>query len=191
LSPEANAKPSEFADLWSKDRDLQNAAFYSVIDATDQPVAWAYDVWDEVVSNLKHEDNHNRAIAAQVLCNLAKSDPDSRILSDFEYLLEVTRDHRFVTARHCLQSLWKIGIAGNDQLDLFLRGLRNRFLECVDEKNSTLIRHDILKALRDVYDISGDSSIKDTAHTLIQTENDPKGRAKYRTLWKNALPSDA
>jgi hypothetical protein len=156
-----------------------------VITATDQPVAWAYDVWDEVVSNLEHEDNHNRAIAAQVLCNLAKSDPDRRIQSDFGRLLDVTRDHRFVTARHCLQSLWKIGVAGDDQLGLFLRGAQTRFVECGDEKNSTLIRHDILKALRDVYDISGDSSIRETAHALIQTEKDPKYRAKYQTLWKN------
>jgi hypothetical protein len=48
-----------------------------------------------------------------------------------------------------------------------------------------LIRHDILKALRDVYDISGDDSIRKTAHALIQTELDPKYRAKYQTLWKN------
>jgi hypothetical protein len=191
LSPEENTKPAEFADLWTEDRDLQNAAFYSVIAATDQPVPWAYDVWDEVVSNLTHEDNHNRAIAAQVLCNLAKSDPDSRILSAFESLLEVTRDHRFVTARHCLQSLWKIGVAGDDELDRFLRGVNTRFLECVEEKNSTLIRHDIIKALRDVYDVLGVSSIRETAHALIQTENDPKYRAKYQHLWKNALPSDA
>ena len=171
--------------MWSKDRDLQNAAFTSVITATDEQVAWAYDVWVEVVSNLGHEDNHNRAIAAQVLCNLAKSDPDRRILSDFERLLEVTRDDRFVTARHCLQAVWKIGVAGDAQLDLLLRGLQTRFDECGEEKNSTLIRHDILKAIRDVYEVSGHGSIRETALALIQTENDPKYRAKYQTLWKN------
>jgi len=180
-----NTKPTEFADLWSKDRDLQNAAFYSVIDATDQPVAWAYDVWDEVVSNLKHEDNHNRAIAAQVLCNMAKSDPDRRILRDFEGLLDVTRDHRFVTARHCLQSLWKVGVAGDDQLDLLIRGLQTRFAECGDEKNSTLIRHDIIKSLRDLFDTTGDKAIREVAQALIQTEDDPKYQAKYQALWRN------
>ena len=41
---------------------------------TSQPVDWADDVWEEVVANLTHKDNHNRAIAAQVLCNLARSD---------------------------------------------------------------------------------------------------------------------
>ncbi len=163
---------------------MQNAAFYSVIAATDHPVTWAYDVWDEVVSNLDHEDNHNRAIAAQVLPNLAKSDPDHRIVNDFESLLEVSRDHKFVTARHCLQSLWKIGVAGADQRSLLIEGLRNRFVESGDEKNSTLIRFDIIKALRDVYEVSADATLREVAQDLIQTEADPKYQAKYQALWK-------
>ena len=81
---------------------------------TCKPVDWAYDLWNEVVENLSHKDNHNRAIAAQVLCNLAKSDPEGRILKDFDTLLAVTRDARFVTARHCLQALWKVGAAGKN-----------------------------------------------------------------------------
>ena len=64
-------------NLWSADRELQNKAFSLVLDATDKPVDWAYEVWDDVVKNLTHKDNHNRAIAAQVLCNLAKSDPNN------------------------------------------------------------------------------------------------------------------
>jgi hypothetical protein len=155
-----------------------------VIAASDQPVAWAYEVWDEVISNLKHEDNHNRAIASQILCNLARSDPDCRIVGDFEDLLDVIRDHRFVTARHCLQSLWKVGVAGSEQLNLLIDGLRTRFVECGDEKNSTLIRHDVIKALRDVYQVSGDTTLREVAHALIQTEEDPKYRAKYQALWK-------
>ena len=74
-------------NLWSADRELQNKAFTYILKATDKPVDWAYDAWDTVVANLKHKDNHNRAIAAQVLCNLAKSDPKGRILKDFDALL--------------------------------------------------------------------------------------------------------
>jgi len=55
-----------------------------------------------MVESLTHMDNHVRAIAAQVLCNLARSDPENRILKDFDALLAVTKDERFVTARHCL-----------------------------------------------------------------------------------------
>src|SRR4030065_6261 len=92
-------------NLWSEDREMQNKAFFQILEATDKPVDWAYDVWDEMIANLSHKDNHNRAIAAQILCNLAKSDPRNRMLRDLDALLAVTRDERFVTAQHCLQSM--------------------------------------------------------------------------------------
>jgi hypothetical protein len=71
-------------NLWSEDRDLQNKAFFYITEATNKPVDWGYDVWDEMVKNLSHKDNHNRAIAAQILSNLAKSDPKNRMLKDFD-----------------------------------------------------------------------------------------------------------
>jgi len=84
-------------NLWSEDRQLQNNAFLTILKLTDKPVDWAYEAWDELLANLTHRDNHNRAIAAQVLCNLAKSDPKERILKDFDHLLIVTKkDERFV-----------------------------------------------------------------------------------------------
>ncbi len=123
-------------NLHSEDRELQNKAFHYVLDETDKPVDWAYGVWDEMVETLKHRDNHQRAIAAQVLCNLAKSDPKNRMLTDFSALLTVTRDERFVTARHCLQSLWKIGVAGKEQQNKLVNGLAGRFKECAAEKTA-------------------------------------------------------
>ncbi len=39
-------------NLRSQDRDLQNKAFFYVLDETNQPVDWAYDVWDELVATL-------------------------------------------------------------------------------------------------------------------------------------------
>src|SRR5260370_33460262 len=116
-------------NLRSLDRDLQNKAFSYVLDVTNQSVDWAYEVWDELVATLKHKDNHHRAIAAQVLCNLAKSDPEKRMLTDFEALLAVTKDERFVTARHCLQAIWKVGTAGPQQQHKLVDGLAGRFPE--------------------------------------------------------------
>ena len=110
--------------LHAEDKGLQNEgrtlsasakAFLYLLEETAKPVDWAYDVWDERVATLKHKDNRQRAIAAQVLCNLAKSDPNKRMLKDFSALLAATKDERFVTARHCMQALWKVGLAGRDQ----------------------------------------------------------------------------
>jgi len=138
-------------NLRSADRGLQNQAFLNILAATDKPVDWAYEVWDEMVESLTHKDNHVRAIAAQVLCNLARSDPENRMLKDFDALLAVTKDERFVTARHCLQALWKVGAAGKQQQTKLVDGLAGRFEECITEKNSTLIRYDIIQGLKNLY----------------------------------------
>ena len=175
---------AHLSNLWTEDRDLQNKAFSYFMEATDKRVDWAYEIWDEMLANLKHKDNHNRAIAAQILSNLAKSDPKNRILKDFKALLAVTKDERFVTARHCMQSLWKIGIAGEKQKKIYLEGMQRRFRECISEKNCTLIRYDILQSLRNVYDQGTDVKIREKALAWIETEKDPKYRRKYATLWK-------
>jgi hypothetical protein len=171
-------------NLWSSDRELQNAAFTYVREITEKPVDWAYEAWDTVVANLTHKDNHNRAIAAQVLCNLAKSDPQQKILKDFDALLNVTRDERFVTARHCMQALWKMGAAGDEQRSLLVKGLETRFEECITEKNCTLIRFDIIQGLRNLYDASKDETVKAAALEWIEREADLKYRKKYAGLWK-------
>jgi hypothetical protein len=171
-------------DLYSSDKALQNAAYSYLMDTTSRPVDWAYDVWDKLVESLRHKDNHVRAIAAQVLCNLAVSDPEKRILKDFNALLAVTKDERFVTARHCLQALWKIGLAGQEQKLLVVKGLSKRFEECMVEKNGTLIRADIIQDLKNLYDALEDESIQVQAAALIETETDGKYRKKYATVWK-------
>jgi hypothetical protein len=168
----------------SADKHLQNAAYNALIAATDRPVDWAYEVWDGLVNDLRDKDNHVRAIAAQLLCNLAKSDPEGRMLKDFPALLSVTRDERFVTARHCLQNLWKVGAAGVAQQAMLLDGLRLRFEECSAEKNCTLIRYDIAVTLRRLYDLRLDESIRAVALALIDTEADAKYRKKYAGAWK-------
>jgi hypothetical protein len=171
-------------NLHSEDRELQNKAFFDILAATDKPVDWAYEVWDDMVKTLSHKDNHQRAIAAQVLANLAKSDPENRMLKDFDALLAVTRDKRFVTARHCMQSLWKVGVVGKPQRQKLVDGLAHRFSECITAKNCTLIRYDILQSLRNVYNEVKDEKVREKALELIETEEDTKYRKKYSTLWR-------
>lgn len=171
-------------EIYSADKDIQNKAYSMLMKLTEKPVDWAYAAWDKLVAGLKDKDNHVRAIAAQVLCSLAKSDPDKRIINDFDKLLLVTKDERFVTARHCLQSLWKVGVAGKDQQATYMAGIEKRFEECLTEKNWSLIRADIMQSMRNVYDAVGDESIKERALALVETEADAKYRKKYASVWK-------
>ncbi|MBB2910787.1 hypothetical protein FHS43_002050 [Streptosporangium becharense] len=178
------APPAAFDDLWAADRQRQNTAYESLMEVTSGPVPWAHDRWDEVVANLGHRDNHNRSIAAQILCNLAANDRTERILGDLDALVKVTRDERFVTARHSLQALWKIGLAGDAQRRAVVAALDQRYRECAAEKNGTLIRNDIIESLRRLYDAVGDPEVEATARALIELESDPKYRRKYARYWK-------
>jgi hypothetical protein len=173
-----------FDNLRSEERELQNQAFFYFLEATEKPVDWAYEVWEQLVEGLSHKDNHVRAISAQILCNLAKSDPENRLNKNFAALMEVTKDERFVTARHCLQSIWKVGASSKKMQETVVDALADRFKNCSAEKNCTLIRYDIIQGLRNLYDEVKDEKIKERALELIEMEEDLKYRKKYASVWK-------
>jgi HEAT repeat protein len=173
-----------FEQITSSDRAQQGAAFQHLMETAREPVDWAYEVWDELLEMLTHRNNRVRAIAAQLLCGLARSDPDERLVRDLDALLRVTHDERFVTARHCLLSLWKVGAAGTRQKEALLAGFRTRFEDSANEKNGTLIRHDIVEGLRKLYDADPDERVRELALELISTEQDVKYRKKYSRHWR-------
>src|SRR6266498_1146845 len=155
-------------NLHCNDTEQRYASFQYIIQLTQQPVDWAYDVWDDMLGLLKTGDNHQRAIAAQLLSNLAKRDPKKRMLKDLDQLLSVTKDKKFVTARHALQSLWKVGIVNKELQNKLIAGLSGRYEECIREKNCTLIRYDILEVFRKIYNEVHDDEIKNISHALIE-----------------------
>ena len=63
-------------------------------------------------------------------------------------------------------------------------GLEHRYMECVTEKNCTLIRYDILQSFRNVFDVVQDEKIREKALELIPMEEDTKYRKKYSSLWR-------
>jgi hypothetical protein len=179
-----SATQTYFEDLHSPDKEIQYEAFNKINEAINEKVDWAYDIWDQLLEDLTHSNNHLRSRAAQFLCGLAKSDPEKRVLHDFSKIWKVTFDEKFVTARHTLQSIWKIGLAGNEQKELLIKNLVDRFLNSTQEKNYTLIRFDIIQGLRNLYDQLKDEDIKQISLDLIEKEEDPKYKKKYGAVWK-------
>jgi hypothetical protein len=173
-------------NIRSKDGQVQNKSYMTLMEKTEKPVDWAYEAWDELVEGLTHKDNHVRSISSQLLANLAKSDPKGRMFKDFDKLLDVTKDEKFVTARHCLQSIWNVGLAGKNQQIMVVKGLEKRYQESAKEKNGTLIRFDIIQDLRNLYDATTSSEIKEKALELIELEKDAKYKKKYAIVWKKA-----
>jgi hypothetical protein len=171
-------------NIRSDDGQIQFKAYDYLMKETEQPVDWAYEAWDELVDGLTHKDNHVRAIASQILTHLARSDPKGRMFKDFDKLLNVTKDERFVTARHCMQSLWNVGVVGKKQQKLYLDGMEKRFKECMTEKNGHLIRYDIMASMRNVYNVVKDEAIRAKALELIASEKDAKNQKKCAGVWK-------
>ncbi|MGM0845221.1 MAG: hypothetical protein ACQEUT_09610 [Bacillota bacterium] len=175
-----------FEKLESKDKGEQYDAFQEIMAMTTSEVDWSYEIWDDLVKDLRHKDNHKRSRAAQFLSHLAISDRDNRMEVVFPALWKVTYDEKFVTARHALQAVWRVGLAGARQRELVLSHLVDRFKSCKQEKNHTLIRYDIIKDLRQLYDETWEEHIKQMAQNLITLEEDQKYRMKYEGVWKNS-----
>lgn len=170
--------------LNSTDKDVGYKAFIALIAATNKPVSWANEAWNLLIDLTKNGDNHQRAIGVQLLANLTKSDREARMLKDIDKLIAVTRDERFVTARHSLLCLWKVGAKDRDHQRIITRKLAQRFEESISEKNCTLIRYDILTFWRKIYDITGDEEVRLQAGRLIETEENLKYKKKYDSLWR-------
>lgn len=178
------APKSALAKLHSTDKKLQDEAFQELMALTTEAVSWAYEIWDDIVRTCADKDNRRRAIAAQVLSNLAKSDPEDRMARAFPFLLNVTRDDRFVTARHALESLWKVAIVNASNRKLVTTGLTNRFTECATEKNCTLIRYDITVVFHTIHQHTHDDTVRDLSQQLIAAETDEKYKKKYASVWR-------
>lgn len=172
------------AKLAAKEKRLQDEAYQELMAATGAAVPWAYEIWDTIVATLTDKDNRRRAIAAQVLSSLAKSDPERRIRGDFPRLLNVTRDTHYVTARHALQSLGKVAGVDPENAAMVAAGLALRFRECADEKNGTLTRYDITVVLHQIHAAMAAPAIRDLSLQLIATETDEKYKKKYAAVWR-------
>jgi hypothetical protein len=173
-------------ELLLRDGTVTFDEYTEIMRATDVQVDWAYDVWDSLLKLLQSKDGHRRSLSAQTLCNLAKSDPEQRMLRDFDKVFAITRDPKFVTARHTLQALWRVGVVSDAHRKMVVDRLTGRFADCAGEKNATLIRHEIIVNLFKIFEATHDEAVKQQALALIDTEGDPKYRKKYAGVWRAA-----
>lgn len=171
-----------FSNITEHDLEIQFESYEELIKIMQEPVDWTYSVWEHLVQALTYKDGHVRARAVQFLCALAaKSDPEERVLEDFLKIWAVTYDDKTVTARHSLQAIWQIGLAGQVQRDLIVSYLAKRFQTCIDEKHPTLIRYDIIVSFKKLFDATNDRNLLEIAKRLIDEEQNVKYKKKYQT----------
>jgi hypothetical protein len=181
-----NTLTPRIKEMLLRDGTVTFDEYTEIMRASDAPVDWAYDVWDSLLKLLQSKDGHRRSLSAQTLCNLAKSDPEQRMLRDFEKVFAITRDPKFVTARHTLQALWRVGVVSNAHRAQVVNRLAGRFADCAGEKNATLVRYEIMVNLFKIFEATNDEAVKQQALALIDTEADPQYRKKYAGVWRAA-----
>jgi hypothetical protein len=168
----------------SGDAKVSYDALQQLFAMSEQPVRWAYEVWDDLVNQLKNGDNHERAFAAQMLSRLAISDPETRIFKVMPALEDVMRDERFVTARHTIQSLWRAGIPTSKHTAAVVRALTRLYGDCPAHKNAALIRCDLVETLAKLGDAVGRERIEKSVDQLLSSETDAKACKKQLAIWR-------
>ena len=169
-------------------REAQGAAFMRLCALTEVPPAWAPTVWGDLVALLDHRNNRTRAIAGQLLARIAPTMATETVIGDLPRLVAATRDPQFVTGRHILQALARLGAAPAAVRARLAVLLAERFVACADEKNATLIRFDIQTVLRALHDRATDEAeatqVRQAALDLVLHEPDPRYARKYLACWK-------
>jgi hypothetical protein len=176
-----------YEEVKSKDIEIQNKAFLEFMNITSQKVDWVYDYWDLFVLDLNDKNNRVRAIVSQILCNLAKSDTEKRIKNDLSKIKKITFDEKFVTARHCLLSIYRIALVDNENENMVIEFYVERYKEAELEKNRTLVRSDIIECLGKIYENTKNLKISELIPELIKEEKEEKYQKKMKSIWKKYI----
>ena len=48
---------TQINNIRSEDGAVQNKAYFYILEKTDKPVNWAYDVWDEMIDGLSYHEH--------------------------------------------------------------------------------------------------------------------------------------
>jgi hypothetical protein len=170
--------------LASKDDSDRFDALKSILIILESKVEWFEDVYHIMFSKLSDENSFQRSIGIMVICNLAKSDNANRIEKDLSNILKHTSDEKFITSRQCIQNIWKIAIANDNNGKTIIDHLKTLFVKCEGEKHYNLIRQDILQSLNEICKIQENTKLKTELSKLIEKESNIMYLSKYKTILK-------
>jgi|SRR5688572_2857257 len=172
--------------LASGNRSSHGKDYQVLMKSVEQSKGWADRAWQEIRPLLEHSDNRVRSIAGQALCGLAANASRKLVTLDAASVIAVTRDERFVTARHVLLATWKLGLVDAKNRIRLLASLSARFEDSFKEKSGKLVRTDIVAVLRRLFDATGDAAVQAAAEMLITTDRAPGRRQKLEHAWRTA-----
>lgn len=173
-----------FEQLHSSSDEVRYPAFQQAYALTEQKVDWVYEVWGQLLEMLASDNSYQRSIALRLLCNLSRSDSEKRLTALLPQILAHTKDEKFITSRQTLQEVWKIAWFLPETSAAVEAHLKQRFLECGEEKHANLLRQDALQSLVTLAELKHDEGLMKDAQALIESDPEEKNRKAYRALMK-------
>ena len=174
-----------FENLASKDDKVRYPSFIKLQEITDSKVKWIYTKWFMLVEKLSSENSYQRTIGLTLLANLCKNDHEQRIANIIDEYLNHFNDEKFITARLCIQSVWKIAVTNNNLRRKIIDSLENSYRENIHLKtHPNLIRQDIVDSLEKIMTGTKDERVKEAAARLIAEETDEKVIKKLKNIVK-------
>jgi len=173
-----------FVGICSKEGKERLKALNQLLKITENKVEWFEEKYDELVEKLNNENSYQRSIGIMLLCNLAKSDKNDKILSILPEIISHTRDEKFITARQCIQNIWKIAITNPQSGMEIMNHLKEQYMSCKNDKHYNLIRQDIIQSLYTIYCHNINEDLKADILNLIEREEDEKYKKKYLQIVK-------
>jgi hypothetical protein len=164
-----------FENIESKDDKIRYAAFQELLRITETPVTWVYDKWFVLTGKLASGNSYQRSIGLLLLANLCKSDTENRFGEILGLYFSFFEDEKFITARQCIQNVWKIAIVNGSYQKKVIGQLESSYSENKHlSPHGNLIKQDIISSLLQIYKHSHDESVRDKMQELIGAETDAK-----------------
>lgn len=174
-----------FANLADKNDKIRFPSFKKLHEITDEKVKWIYDKWFLLIEKTNSENSFQRSIGLTLLANLAKSDTENRFEQIIDDYLEHFEDEKFITARLCIQNVWKIAAANKNVLKKIIDKLEKSYSENVHLKtHANLIKRDIISSLMQISVSTKDKKIIKMIESLIKEEADLKLKKVLQSIFE-------
>lgn len=174
-----------FINLSDKNDKNRFPSFKKLHEITDKKVKWIYDKWFLLVEKTSSSNSFQRSIGLTLLANLAKSDTENRFEKIMDEYLKHFEDEKFITARLCIQNIWKIAAANKNTRKRIIDELERSYSENVHLKtHANLIKRDIICSLVQISIFTKDKKIMEMIESLIEEETDLKLKKVLRDIVK-------
>lgn len=164
-----------FTAIESKDDNLRYDALKKLLALTGEKVDWVYEKLPILGEKLHSDNSYQRSIALMLLMNLGKSDERNAIAELLPEILSHFEDEKMITSRQCLQNVWKLALANEENRQKIVLALKQSYLQNRHlEKYATLIKKDAIESLHKIAAEGPSEAARQAIRELIGSESDDK-----------------